>query len=406
MFGGLIMRYEPLKNFYYNSKELFEETYNQRFNSPSTLKFDFDISGNQAFLVINNEILNLLELIYSADKELTLLTDSKAIPEIALQQFTNKCIVDEIHLTNKIEGVNSTRKEINDILNSPSGRSSNERFYGITQKYKLLVKEDIPLTSCQHIRNLYNDLVLSEVVSENPGHAPDGQIFRKDYAYVKSKKATVKHTGLYPEEKIIDAMSRALSILNNGEYSFLIRIAVFHYLFGYIHPFYDGNGRTSRFISSYLISKNLSYLVSYSLSYIIRKNISSYYKSFDLTNHKSNKGDLTPFVIQFLEIIYEAYMHLMESLKEKFSKLCYCYEESKKIAKNDKELGDLLFVFFQHALFAEEEGITIKELSSVLEYNENKIRGYIKNLYAENILKKHSANHKNYYEIDLSKFDI
>ena len=38
------------------------------------------------------------------------------VPEIALRQYTKKCLIDEIRMTNQIEGVNSTKKEINDIL--------------------------------------------------------------------------------------------------------------------------------------------------------------------------------------------------------------------------------------------------------------------------------------------------
>ncbi len=35
----------------------------------------------------------------------------------------------------------------------------------------------------------------------------------------------------------------------------LVSIAVFHYLFGYVHPFYDGNGRMARYLSSIFCSE-------------------------------------------------------------------------------------------------------------------------------------------------------
>ncbi|WP_318259784.1 Fic family protein [Ruminococcus sp. YRD2003] len=67
--------------------------------------------------------------------------------------------------------------------------------------------------------------------------------------------------GLAPESKIIDTMNKSLDVFNNNDIDIFMRIAVFHYLFGYIHPFYDGNGRTSRFISSYLLSRQLNPLI-------------------------------------------------------------------------------------------------------------------------------------------------
>ena len=46
--------------------------------------------------------------------------------------------------------------------------------------------------------------------------------------------------------------------LNGDNINSIIRISIFHYLYSYVHPFYDGNGRINRLISSYYISKKCS----------------------------------------------------------------------------------------------------------------------------------------------------
>lgn len=77
---------------------------------------------------------------------------------------------------------------------------------------KLLTGEEIPLGSCQDIRRIYDEVFLEEVVAEEPKHAPDGKIFRKDISSVHSETDRVIHQGLYPESKIIAAMEQALAL--------------------------------------------------------------------------------------------------------------------------------------------------------------------------------------------------
>ncbi|WP_366520018.1 Fic family protein [Paenibacillus xylanexedens] len=61
-----------------------------------------------------------------------------------------------------------------------------------------------------------------------------------------------------PEKDIVVAMGKLLNFMNNHEdIPLMIRVAISHYFYGYVHPFYDGNGRSSRFISS-LISNRCS----------------------------------------------------------------------------------------------------------------------------------------------------
>ena len=50
---------------------------------------------------------------------------SAQLPDIAKEQYSRKCLIDEIVLTNKIEGVHSSRKEIGEVLDMLGERSEN-----------------------------------------------------------------------------------------------------------------------------------------------------------------------------------------------------------------------------------------------------------------------------------------
>lgn len=182
----------------------------------------------------------------------------KQVPPIVLQQFTSWCLVGEIMSTNDIEGIQSTCRELSEVLQNVSNSS---RFSSMVKKYNALQFHEISkFQTCEDIRNFYDSFAHKEIAAENPTHKLDGMIFRKDSVDVRSSSDKILHRGIYPEEKIIDTMKVALKILNDENTPLLVRVAIFHYLFGYIHPFYDGNGRTARFITSYFLAEHFHYL--------------------------------------------------------------------------------------------------------------------------------------------------
>ena len=180
-------------------------------------------------------------------------------------------------------------------------------------------------------------------------------------------------------------MEQSLNILNNNELPVLIRIAVFHYLFGYIHPFYDGNGRTSRFISSYLLSKEFEFLIGFRISYTIKERIKSYYNAFKECNDERNMGDLTPFIIMFLNIILESFVNLRDALKrrkELYIKYISAVMENNHMSSDLKETAHILI---QTSLFSD-EGITKKQLQEELQISASTVDKRLKELREKNML--------------------
>lgn len=311
------MKYEPLYKTYYTRKDDYLKEYEMRVNGNDTMIFDITVSGHKAFFVPCLEVQNLMNGILRTDKKVTVIKN--LLPVEAIEQFRMESLIEEIQITNSIEGVHSTRREIRDVIESLAESKRHEkRFEGLINQYILLGEDALTLRESKDVRLLYNVLVLDEVLSNNKKNAPDGVLFRKESVDVLSPTQKVIHTGIIPEEKIIQYMQNSLDILNDESIDVLIRTAVFHYLFGYIHPFYDGNGRISRFISSYYLSKDLDSLIGNRLSYTIQDNISDYYKSFKTCNDVKNKGDITPFVIMFLNLILKAEENLLIALEKRY----------------------------------------------------------------------------------------
>ena len=106
--------------------------------------------------------------------------------------------------------------------------------------------------------------------------------------------------------------------LKNPDCNVLLAIFVFVLDFLCIHPFYDGNGRVSRLLSSFLLLKYGYDLDQYySFSYTILNNIDEYYASLEKSSLGWHDGNNN----------YEYFVHTMlKCLKEGYQKLAYIIE--------------------------------------------------------------------------------
>ena len=390
--------FETLKKIYYKYPQKYEYTYKSRFDNELSVKLVFTHHKYPLFYLPIEEINKLLFEIMIFDKNISELKSE--LPLISIKQFKRKCLIDEIMQTNSIEGVNSTRKEIKEAYDEPL--STNKKFHGIVSKYNKLTENEINIFTNQDIRKIFDDIVSNEIKSDDETSLPDGLIYRKESVSIISSSNKEIHRGLNPEKKIINAMDEALNVLNNNEINPLIRVSIFHYLLGYIHPFYDGNGRLSRFIRSYYFSKTLNELIGYRLSYTIKNRIKDYYNSFENANDDINRGELTHFILNFLSILKESMENLNSALNERSIKLNYFKELLMKNNNIEEKTKSIIYLLIQAELFSE-DGITINELKSNSDIGLGTIKNRINVIEGLGILKVDKLGRVNHYGIDLEK---
>ena len=143
-----------------------------------------------------------------------------------------------------------------------------------------------------------------------------------------------------------------------------------HYQFATIHPYYDGNGRTARLLTSFILHKTGYGMKGiYSLEEYYAKNLQGYYKALTIGKSHNYYGgraesDVTPFLDYFLtgmaisfrsvrdkaqelknqkkeHIINPYQTQILRELKPQQRQVLSLFEKSKEVTTNDiaKHLG-------------------------------------------------------------------
>lgn len=400
------MGYIRLKALYYKDEELWKKTYSERIDQQNIKKLPFSIKRYQGqeevpvFFVYDENITILLEKVLG--ESLALTKFFSLVPKEVMERFTYHCLIDEIVATNNIEGVNSSRQEVEAAFDCMNDKRTRVRSWSIVKKYRELVDRHLfAVDSCQAIRKLYDEFVLPEVLEEDKKNAPDGKIFRQKSVDVVTKTHKVVHTGVMPEKKIIEMMDMGFQILHSEDIPLLLRIGIFHYLFAYIHPFYDGNGRMNRLISSYFLNQVLDVRIALQLSAMMLKQRRKYYDMFMEANDYHNLGDLTPFLIDFLQLILDGVNHLKERIfmiRERVNRAWNALNNCAKFGKNVQALC--------YRLICEEVviagGLTINEMAKRLNVSVPTVKKYLKEIPKE-YLRISNGSKPYVYSFDVAK---
>ncbi len=172
-------------------------------------------------------------------------------------------------------------------------------------------------------------------------------------------------------QEIHNLMDNLEQYINNDEledYDTLTKMAIIHYQFESIYPFYDGNGRTGRILNIlYLVLKGLLDLPILYLSSFIIKEKEQYYKLLNQIRTQDNWEEWILYMLEGVETTSKNSVMLIENIR-------LLIEETKMTIKNDlskiysKDLLNLLFVhpYTKINFLVEELNITRKTASNHL----------------------------------------
>lgn len=251
----------------------------------------------------NNEfIINLDNNYFNEVDNLKKELDSKIpIPKETLESLKESINLEWTYNSNGIEGNTLTLRETQVVLEgiTVGGKTIKEHLEAINHKKAILYLDDLvkdkqPITEW-NIKNI-NQLILKEIENENAGR------YRKENVTIKGALHLPPDFVKVPEviEKLI------LNYETWNKYHPIIQATLLHGELVKIHPFIDGNGRTSRLIMNLDLMNH-----GYNPVIIKKENRLVYYEVLDKAH---TTGDYTDFIklVTKLEIeILKKYLKLL-----------------------------------------------------------------------------------------------
>lgn len=238
-------------------------------------------------------------------------------------------------------------------------------------------------------RGLITNNIIIEIQKELEGNSAG---FRKlpGTALKNSSTGETIYTPPQDIDEINSLMKNLEKFINDpsmSDYDPIVKMAIIHYQFESIHPFYDGNGRTGRIINIlYLITEKLQNLPILYLSNYIIQNKADYYRLLQELRDNENWEEWLLFMINGIEKTSRETIELIIQIKD------LMMEYKHKLRDNYKFYSqDLLNNLFKHPYTKIEFVVNDLNVSRITAAN------YLNKLAEDGILRKERIGTGNYY---------
>lgn len=264
-----------------------------------------------------NKIVNDLLRINRAKEIVELLE----LPISIEEEIKKETIVKRVHYSTKIEGNSLKLNEVKEVIET--AKESHER-------------------NVLEVRNYYNALMYLSKESEKNKKISEDLIFKVHNLVVGKKlnfknsyrdgqnvvKNSISGTIVYmpPEAKDVQSLIRQMidkfEAKESIDIPIPIKAGILAYEFVTIHPFWDGNGRCSRLLATYILKAyNYDLKGFYVMEEFYDKNINEYYNSLQMGLHHNfyfgrNEADITEWLEYFISVMANTFEAVGNRVRE------------------------------------------------------------------------------------------
>ncbi len=247
-----------------------------------------------------------------------MLQAARPLPKIALQKIKESLTIEWTYNSNSIEGNTLTLQETHLVLKegiTVKGKSLREHFEAHNHEKAIdylyhLVNDDYLLRSID-ILSLHG-LVLRSIEDDFAGRIRNGGVRIVGANFVPPSATRV--SALLDE--LIDFVNKNPLGLND-----IVLATVFHHKLVWIHPFFDGNGRTVRLAMNLLLMRK-----GFPPAIILKNDRKKYYEALNQAN-KGSYQKLALLMAQALERTLNIYLNALPGNEEEYLPISNIVEE-------------------------------------------------------------------------------
>lgn len=251
-------------------------------------------------------------------KKKTELDKLRPIPAYALKSIKESLMIEWTYNSNSIEGNTLTLQETKMVIEEGftiKGKSLREHFEAVNHQEAIEFVEN--LVSDNYLLKERDILNIHELVLQK---------IEKDFAG-RFRTSGVRISGanfVLPNALKIDGyINELVDWVNTSDLDIIIKSTIFHHRFVWIHPFFDGNGRTVRLLFNLLLMKE-----GFPPAIILKNDRKKYYDALNFANN-GNYSKLALLILQALERSLDIYLGSLNNTYDNYLPISDIVEEEK-----------------------------------------------------------------------------
>lgn len=266
------------------------------------------------------------------DEKLSLLNAYRPLPQAAVRKLREQFGIELTYNSNAIEGNSLTLKETFLVINEGltiKGKPLKDHLEAKSHTQALeylyeLVGRDRRSTLSERLIREMNQIVMRDIDKEWAGR------YRNSNVIIGGADHTPPEAVEVPRlmHELIDWVRRNRKTLHSVELA-----ALLHHRLANIHPFFDGNGRTSRLVMNVLLMQ-----AGFPLAIVLKNDRKRYYRTLG----EADKGNYTPFVRFIAQAVHRSldiYLKVLTPARKKKEHFISLAELAKGSRFTDKYLN-------------------------------------------------------------------